>query len=67
MSKRKVAHARLSIRLTPQLRDALEELAGYGIHGQTPPEVARGLIARDIERLIQDGTMEQLKRRASGT
>jgi len=39
----------------------LEELAEQGIIGQTPTEVAEGLISREIERLIREKYLKRPK------
>jgi hypothetical protein len=49
------AEPRLTLRLTRQQYSLLEELSGLGIHGVTPAECARHLIANELVRLLTDG------------
>jgi len=47
--------ARIYVRPSKQVEGYLQDLAGIGIHGSTPSEVAKKLIENEIERLIREG------------
>lgn len=45
----------MSLRLSPGVLDALDKLAGVGIHGSNRTEVARYLIIRGLDEMRRDG------------
>ncbi len=52
----------LTISTTPRIEEYLSQLVATGLYGKNPAEAAERLVARSLERLLQDGTVPQLKR-----
>jgi len=48
---------RVNLRVSAEIASYLEQLAKIGIHGKTPTEVAKTLIAIEIERLVREGVL----------
>jgi len=46
---------RINIRSTPEILGFLDQVIDIGIYGKTRSEVAKSLIANEIERLIREG------------
>jgi len=51
----KTENSRLNIRSTPEVLGFLDQVVEIGIYGKTRSEVAKSLIAIEIERLIREG------------
>lgn len=49
---------RVFVSTSAEVVSYLEELAKIGIHGKTPPEVAKTLIGYEIERLIRENILK---------
>jgi hypothetical protein len=54
----KTQTADIHVTASKEVEAYLEELAGIGIHGKTPSEVAKFLIGYGIERLIREGIIK---------
>jgi hypothetical protein len=52
--RKKRARARIYLRPSSGILEYIDQLAELGVHGQTPTEVAEGLIGREVERLIKE-------------
>ena len=50
---------RINIRSSDEIVGYLDDLAEIGIHGKTRTEVAKALIATQIERLIREGLLDR--------
>jgi len=49
--------SRLSISVTPEILEYLDDIANTGIYGKNRSEVAKSLISREVERLIREGIL----------
>jgi hypothetical protein len=56
----------VTLRVTPQVLEYLNQLVGHGLYGKTPPEVASTLVNRSIEALIERGHLESLTKSKKG-
>jgi hypothetical protein len=54
---------RVNLRLSTELCAYLDQLAEIGIHGKTPTEVGKTLIAIEVERLVREGVLKLRKSR----
>lgn len=46
---------RVTINVTPQIRDYLQRLVERGLYGKTATEVAQNMVARGIESVVERG------------
>ena len=58
MAKKTPEGARLNIRISSMLHAYLGDLSDLGLHGGTRSDVARTLLAREVERLIKEGFLK---------
>ena len=54
---------KITIRPSSEIDRYLGELARIGIHGKTKAEVAKTLVAHEVERLIKEGILTLRRRR----
>lgn len=47
------------ISTTPQVQRYLEALVATGLYGKNPSEAAERLVTREIERLVQEGSLKR--------
>jgi hypothetical protein len=52
-----VATAQITLSTTPHVQNYLAKLVESGLHGKNPAEAGERLIARELVRLIADGTL----------
>ena len=55
MSKKALEGERLNVRMSSALHAYLGDLSELGLHGDTRSDVARTLLAVELERLIREG------------
>ena len=66
MAKKTQEGERLNIRMSPMLHAYLGDLSDLGLHGDTRPDVARTLLAIEVERLIKEGFLKLRPSRSDG-
>jgi len=66
MAKKAQVGERLNIRMSPMLHAYLGDLSDLGLHGDTRPDVARTLLALEVERLIKEGFLKLRSPRSDG-
>ena len=58
---------RVTINVTPQIRDYLQRLVERGLYGKTPTEVAQNMVARGIESVVERGHLQHPDASPTGT
>lgn len=55
----------VTLRVSPQVMMHLKALIKLGLYGKTPPEVAKTLVCRGIEGMIEHGHLKHGEREAA--
>lgn len=67
MAKKVPEGQRLNVRMSSTLHAYLGDLSDLGLHGDTRSDVARTLLAGEVERLIREGFIKLRMPNAAGS